>query len=156
MQIAIPLPVYSFSDVHGLFVGPGGVIPFGMGFGSADEGITFEQTEDKNKMTVGAGGDYMHALIMNDSAKASIHLLKTSPLNAALTQMFAYQKTSSLFWGKNLLSVTNPATGDQNSGAGVAFTRRPSNSYAKDPNQLVWDFEIGALYVTLGAGVPAV
>lgn len=151
----LPLAVYSFSDVHGVVIGPGGVIPFGMGLGSAEEGITFEQIEDKDKMTVGAGGDVQHTLIMNDSAKCGVHVLKTSPLNAAFNAMYEYQKFSSLFWAKNLISVSNPVTGDAYSGTQAAFVRRPSNTYAKDPNQILWEFNIGSLFVVLGTGVAA-
>jgi hypothetical protein len=152
----LPLAVYTFGDVYGMLAGPGGSIPFGMGYGSAEEGITFEQLEDKDKMTVGAGGDVLHSLVLNDSAKCGIHFLKTSPLNAAFNAMFELQKSSSLFWGKNLISVANPITGDQNTGYQTAFVRRPGNTYAKDPNQILWEFNIGSLFVVLGTGAAAI
>lgn len=145
------LPVYSFADVYGLISGPGGSIPLGNGSGSSEEGISFEQSEDKNKMVVGAGGDVMHTLILDDSGKASIHTLKTSPINAALNQMFNLQKLSTATWGQNILSMTNPVTGDQYTCSQVAFTRRPSNSFGKEANTLVWEFECGHIFVTLGA-----
>jgi hypothetical protein len=145
------LPTYSFADVYGLLSGPGGSVPFGNGTGQAEEGISFEQSEDKNRKTAGASGDVMNALILDDSGKAHIHTLKTSPINAALNQMFNFQKLSSLSWGLNLLNMTNPVSGDQYSCVQVAFTRRPSNTFGKDPNALVWEFDCGHIFVTLGA-----
>jgi hypothetical protein len=145
------LPTYSFADVYGLLTGPGGTVPFGNGTGAAEEGISFEQSEDKNRKTAGAGGDVMHTLILDDSGKAHIHTLKTSPINAALNQMFNFQKLSSLSWGVNILNMTNPVSGDQYNCVQVAFTRRPSNQFSKDPNSLIWEFDCGHIFATLGA-----
>lgn len=146
-----PLPTYSFIDVYGTISGPNFFATFGNGTGQANEGITIEQTEDKNVMTPGASGEVMHTLIGVDAGRVTIHVLKTSPLNAILNAAFNAQKSSSLLWGQNLITITNPVMGDHITCSQVAFTRRPPNSYAKEPAALVWDMEAGHVYVTLGA-----
>ena len=152
------LQSYSFADVFGTVTGPGGVsIPLGAGSGSsAEEGISFEQTVYSNMMTVGAAGDGMHTLIQNNSGRVSIHLLKTSPLNAQLNQMLVYQKSSSLYWGINTITVANPVTGDQYTCTQAAFKRRPNNQYSKDPNQIIWEFDAVNVFATLGSGIAGV
>jgi hypothetical protein len=146
-----PLPTYSFQDVFGTITGPGCAATFGNASGQSDEGITFEQTEDKNRMTPGASGEVMHTLVATDAARLSIHVLKTSPLNTILTQAFNYQKQSSLYWGKNLITITT-LLGDVITCSQVAFTKRPANSYSKEPAKLVWEMEVGHLYSNLGLG----
>lgn len=149
------LAVYSFTDVAGSINGPGGQIPFGMGYGLAEEGITFEQIEAKNKMMTGVEGNALHSMIANDAAKCTIHVLKTSPLNASLNAMYEVQKANPGSWGTNVITTANPITGDQYTGSQGAFKQRPANSYAKDPNQIAWEFDIGTLYVVLGGPVAA-
>lgn len=144
------IPVYSFADVYGVIAGPAGSIPFGNGFGHAEEGISFDQAEDANRKTVGADGVAMNTLILDISGTATIHTLKTSPLNAALTQMFNSDKLSSLTWAKNIISVTNPVSGDQYTCNGVAFKRRARNSFGKEANNLDWEFDCSQIFVTLG------
>jgi hypothetical protein len=150
-----PLQTYSFMDVNGTISGPGLFVKFGNGTGQADEGITVEQTEDKNRMTPGASGEVMHTLIGVDAARIAIHVLKTSPLNQQLSAGFNYQKQSSLFWGINTITITNPITGDHITAAQVAFTRRPPNAWGKEPVPIVWEMEAGHLYADLGSGLVA-
>lgn len=147
-----PLPTYSFLDVYGTIVGPGLSASFGNAIGQADEGITFEPLEDKNRMTPGASGEVMHTLVGVDAANCAIHVLKTAPLNAMLNAAYNYQKQSSLYWGQNTITVTNPVSGDHFTCAQVAFTHRPPNSYSKETVPVVWEFMVGHLYVVLGGG----
>jgi hypothetical protein len=145
-----PLPTYSFLDVYGSINGPGISASFGNGQGQSDEGITIEALEDKNRMTNGADGAAMHTLIGNDSGRIAVHVLKTSPLNARLQAAYNFQKQSSLFWGQNTITLTNPASGDHYTCSQVAFTRRPPNAYGKEPTPITWEFEAGRIYSQIG------
>lgn len=144
------LPTYSFGDVYGSITGPGGTVAFGNGNGTAEEGIEFEPTGEMNKMLMGTGGQGMHSLTMDDSGRARIHCMKNSPINAQLDQLYKYQKTSSAFWGQNVITMTNPVSGDQYTCTGTAFTKRPTNTFAKDANILTWEFDVIRMVATLG------
>jgi hypothetical protein len=138
----VQLPTFSFADCHAGIAGPGLSVTLGLGsgVGSAKEGFSFDASEDADRMTIGAGGDGVHALILNRSGKFTCRLLKTSPMNGVLQQALNYQRTSSLFWGRNVIYAANPVTGDSLSCAGVAFTKQPSNTWAEDVNVLDWEF----------------
>lgn len=146
-----PLPTYSFIDVYGSISGPFLLALFGNGSGQADEGITIEQSEDKNRQTSGASGEVMNTLIGSDAGRVTIHVLKTSPLNALLMEGFNQQKQSSLMWGKNVITITNPVSGDHYTLSQCAFTRRPPNAYAKEPAAIVWEMHVGHIYSSIGA-----
>ena len=103
---------YSFQDVNGAITGAGGAINLGNGAGNAEEGILIEQLEDKNIMTIGADGQGMHSLVAGNAATVTVTLLKTSPVNAQLMQMYNYQKTSSVLWGKNTIVISDFGRGD--------------------------------------------
>lgn len=90
--------VYSFEDVQATITGPGGTISLGAGAGNAQEGISVEFVDDKDNMLMGADGSGVHSLRASNAARLLVRLLKTSPVNAALSQMYRYQKQSSLFW----------------------------------------------------------
>jgi hypothetical protein len=147
----IPLPTYSFLDIYGTINGPFLSAVFGNGVGQSDEGITIEQTEDKNRQTPGASGEVMNTLIGTDAGRVSIHVLKTSPLNALLMEAYNLQKQSSLTWGLNVITITNPVSGDHYTLSQVAFTRRPPNSYGKEPVVITWDLQAGHVYAFIGA-----
>lgn len=146
-----PLPTYSFLDVYGTIAGPYLVASFGNGSGQSDEGITIDQGEDKNRQTVGASGEVMNTLMGTDSGRCSIHVLKTSPLNALLMEAFNQQKSTSLLWGVNTITVTNPVSGDHYTLSQCAFTRRPANAWAKEPAVITWEFQVGHIHSFIGA-----
>ena len=146
-----PLQTYSFLDVYGSIQGPGLFALFGNATGQSDEGISIEATEDANRMTPGASGEVMHALIGVNAGRIQIHVLKTSPLNAQLNQGLMFQRQSSATWGNNVITVTNPVTGDHVTCKQVAFTRQPPNSYGKEPTVITWELEAGHVYTQLGA-----
>lgn len=141
---------YSFKDVHATISGPGGFISLGNGAGAAEEGITLDQVEDKTVPIFGADGSVAYSLVATNAFRATFRLLKTSPTNQQLGQMYATQKTSSLFWGQNVISVTNNITGDTYAGAQGVFMKFPSNNYAKVARIMEWEFMIGQMEVTLG------
>jgi hypothetical protein len=150
----MPLPyTYSFLDFQATLSGPGGAISFGSGAAAAKEGISFEFTEDKDRLTVGADGSPMHSLVASLAGKVLVRLLKTSLVNYQLSQMYNVQKASSLFWGQNVITGTNPVSGDVYTCTQVAFAKFPRNDFAEEAGMLEYDFNCGSMQVELGAGV---
>lgn len=153
MKNDFPLPVYSFLDVYGTIFGPGLYAIFGNGTGQADEGITINAAEDTNRVTYGASGECMHALIGVNGGTVSIACLKTSPLNSQLNTGYISQRQSSAIWGVNTITITNVITFDHITCKQVAFTRQPPNSYGKEPTVITWELTAGHIYTSIGAGV---
>jgi hypothetical protein len=147
---------YAFADVHAVFSGPFGVILLGDGSGADDGGISTEAIDEQNRMSIGADGSGFHTLISSRAAKLMIRLLKTSPQNAALQQMFNAQRQASIYWGKNSFSLANPMTGDSMKATGVAFGRQPGNAWAKDPNVIEWDLYAIRATQTMGGAITSI
>ena len=145
--------VYSFEDVQVTLAGPGGVASLGYGAAVAKEGISIDFIEDKDAMTTGADGKAVHSLRASKAAKVTVRLMKTSPQNAVLNQMFNTQTSSALFWGKNVLTVTNPVTGDDYPCTEVAFAKFPAITWAEDANMNEWTFNAGEADPILGVGI---
>lgn len=144
--------VYSFLNVNATIAGPGGIVNLASGAAAAEEGITIEAAEDKNQMTIGADGRGQHSLIASDAAKVTVRLLKTSPANAALMIMYDLQSVSSALWGANVLTVTDSGRNDLNVMRGVAFTKKPTITYAKEGGMMEWAFDCISANSVLGAG----
>jgi hypothetical protein len=147
--------VYSFEDVVATISGPGGSIALGAGSGNAKEGISIEFVDDKNMMLIGADGSGAHSLRATKAARINVRLLKTSPTNALLNTMYNLQSSSSLFWGQNAVTVSNPATGDAYPCTGVAFRKFPSVTWAEDVNMNEWSFDAINADPILGVGIGA-
>lgn len=142
---------YSFMDVAGTITGPGGVISFGFGDGTAEEGITIERAEDTDTMAVGADGTVMHSLHAGKHGTITVRVLKTSPVNSQLQAMYDFQRLTSATWGQNVISVSHIASGDQHTGRSVAFRRDAPSTYAKDGNINEWGFNVGMIDRILGS-----
>ncbi|HGH3320331.1 TPA: phage protein, partial [Acinetobacter baumannii] len=99
------MSTYSFMDTQCSFTSDDGVIDLGYGAGVADEGITFAMAGDKNTMTIGADGEGMHSLHADNSGQVTIRLLKTSPSNAKLMNIYNAQKGNTRKWGKNTITL---------------------------------------------------
>jgi hypothetical protein len=132
-------------------MGPGATISLGNGAGNADEGITIEPIDDKDTMTVGADGSIMHSLHAGQGYRFTLRFLKTSPTNALISKMINYQKTSSAFWGKNTLLVSDPTRGDVVAGTDIAFKKHSTITYGKEGGLNEWTFE-GRAETLLGSG----
>jgi hypothetical protein len=145
--------VYSFEDVAATLTGPGGSISLGAGAGNAKEGISIEFAEDKNNRLMGADGSGVHSLRASNAADITVRLLKTSPVNAQLNAMYNLQITSSIFWGQNVLTVSNPATGDNYPCNQVAFRKFPMITWAEDANMNEWRFDAIQANPILGVGI---
>lgn len=149
------MQTYSFLDVQATIIGPGGSVSLGAGAANAEEGISIEFIEDKDRMIVGADGNAMHSLNASKAGKITVRLLKTSPVNSLLNDLYNFQTSNGLFHGKNVLVLGNTTTGDNYTCTGVAFTRHPRNDWAKEAGFLEWDFNAGVIDPILGSGILA-
>lgn len=144
---------YSFLDVVATLAGPGGSIQLGAGAGNAKEGISIDPLEDKDFMVAGADGQIMHGLRASQASRITVRLLKTSPVNAQLQNLFNAQRTASSLWGQNVLQIRDIIRGDVASGSQMAFARQPAITWAEDPAFNEWTFQ-GNADVILGTGSP--
>lgn len=148
------MSTYSFLDVVAAMAGPGLVANLGAGAAVSEEGITIESVEDKNVMTIGADGKGQHSLVASDARTVTIRLLKTSPINAILMAAYQFQTVSSSFHGRNVMTITNPATGDVTIIQQAAFKKVPTLTYAKEAGMNEWVFDAVKGSSLLGIGVP--
>lgn len=146
---------YSFLSVQATIVGPGGAFPLGNSAGAAEEGISVSPLGPKNTMQVGADGAIMHSLHGGNPGRFIVRLLKTSPVNALLSAMYNFQRSSPANWGQNTLVVSDTYRGDLNTLTVAAFVVQPDIVYDKAGRHNEWVFE-GNLNELLGAGVPNV
>ncbi len=133
--------VYSFLNISFYLIGPGLAVNIGAGAGVAEEGIEVEPAAEKNKMDIGSDGKGQHTLIADDSAKATIRLLKTSPFNAVLQAAYDLQSASSAVWGQNLGTITDSGRGDVTVLQAMAFHNKPKLVYKKEAEMMEWVFD---------------
>ena len=145
------MATYSFLDTSAAISGPGGTFSISEG-GVAKEGITIARSADKNNMVIGADGAGMHSLHADESGKVTLRLLKTNPRNALLSQMYRHQKTSSAYWGQNVISVRDPVRGDDGECQQCAFTKHPDITQAEDGGVVEWVFDAIHIDQVLGDG----
>jgi hypothetical protein len=138
-----PVSAYSFLDIMASVSGPGG--NFDLKGGNAEEGITIARANAKNVMTPGADGSVMHSLRGEDSGTATVTVLKTSPLNSMLANLYNAQKDSSTTWGKNIISIRDMANGDDITLSGCAFQTVPDLNYATEGGTNAWVFDVGRI-----------
>lgn len=147
------MATYSLIDVQATFSGPGISIPIGNGAGLAEEGISIEQVDNVGHMVIGGDGTPMQVLQATKGARVTLHLLKTSPINSALMAAVQLQRSSGALWGQNTISLTETATGDEFSGAQVAFEKVPRIDYDKPGKMIDWTFLVGISDWILGVAV---
>ena len=128
--------------------GPGG--SFDLKGGNAEEGITIARANPKNVMTSGADGSVMHSLRAEDSGTATITVLKTSPLNAMLMNLYNAQKNSSTTWGKNVISIRDLANGDDTTLSGCAFQTVPDLNYQTEGGKNAWVLDVAIIETKAG------
>lgn len=148
------MSTYSFKDINAAISGPGG--SFILNSGSAEEGITITPLEDKNIMQMGADGSGQHSLVAGEASNVVVNLLKTSPVNALLQQLYNYQTSSSVLHGKNTIVLTDLGRGDVVTLSKVAFKKAPDLSYAKEAGMNAWEFDAIFTDRTLGIGTPEI
>ena len=150
--MALQQGVYSFLDVQASITGPGGSFDIASS-GVSDESVRIAMVADKNTMVIGANGDGMHSLKASHAARITISLLKTATGNAQMSQLYRYQAISSAFWGRNIVTVTNPVSGDAIVATGGAFVKQSDLGYSTEGGLNVWVFEFIAIAETLGNGL---
>src|SRR5208282_5761454 len=115
------MTAYSFLDVQASIIGPGlnatigstpGSSQVGSSAGVAKEGITVEYDDPKSTVITAADGTIMTNLHATQTGKVTIRLIKTSPINAVLSQGYAAQRSSAANWAQNTIIVTDVVSGD--------------------------------------------
>jgi hypothetical protein len=144
---------YSFQNFSAAITGPGGsFVIAGPETATAEEGMTVTWGEEANTQTIGADGAVMNSLHASKAGTAAVRLQKISPVNALLGQMFVFQRLSSLTWALNIITLRDSVTGDNYTLTGCAFTRFPTNSWAKVGNMLEWELQVAIIDPLLGTG----
>lgn len=146
--------VYTFLDVQVAIKGPGGNFDIASS-GVSDEAVRIAMKADKNTMVTGANGDGMHSLRASNAAGLSISLLKSATGNAQLNQLYRYQKTSAAYWGQNIVTISNPVTGDAMIFTGGAFAKQTDIGYSSEGGMNVWPFDFIDSDQVLGNGLQA-
>ncbi len=146
------MTAYSFLDMALSISGPSGSATVGGdNTGSSEEGFSIIFEEDRDVMTQGADGSVMHSLTAAKRGRVELHLLKTSPYNAVLSQIFASDSSAgSLNWAKNTMTARNAISGDTYQITGVAIRKFADNNYQTRGNILTWVFNASVIDPTLG------
>ena len=92
----------------------------------------------------------MNSLHASRAGTATFRLLKTSPINNALIQIYNFQRVQSNRLGQNTITIEDKSRGDKYTLQGCAFVRMPTNSYAKVGNTIEWEFHVSLCDVLLG------
>lgn len=148
------MATYSFLENFAAVAGPNGAFSMGAGSGNSEGGITITQTEDRNTMTVGADGQGMHSLHAGKSGTVTVRLLKTSPQNALMEQMFNLDTSQPRNHGRNTITIRDIGRGDTITCQECAFARFTDVTYAKDGGENTWVFHAIKIDYKLGTGLP--
>lgn len=147
---------YSFLNFLGAHSDPfGAPIDFSAGNGIADEGVTVSYDEDKVTKTMGADGDWMYSLHAASGGMVAVRVLKTSPLNKQLSDLYDRTTQSSAYTGQGVISGGDVTRGDSFTAIGCQIRKMPDMASAKDAGTNEWVFLAGRLSVRLGSGTPA-
>lgn len=144
------MAVYSFMDVTASLIGPGVILDLGSGAGISEEGITVTLDNSRNSMTLGIDGEGMNSLLPGKSGTVKVSLLQTSPVNKKLSLAYNAQSQSATTWGNNVIVIRNNTSGDVVTARGVAFTKHPDHTYAKEGGTTVWEFQCVKVDQVLG------
>lgn len=135
------MSAYSFMDTQCSLISDDAVIDLGYGAAVADEGITVAMAGDKNTMVIGADGEGMHSLHSDKSGQITIRLLKTSPNNAKLSNLYNLQQGNTSKWGGNTITLNHTGSGDNITASKCAFKKHPDYTNAKDGALVEWVFD---------------
>lgn len=141
--------VYSFLDVAATLTGPGGAIGLGTGAAAAEEGIQVDPASDIDTMQIGADGVGQHTLHADKSGHVTVRLLKTSPTNALLSAMYAFQTANAASHGQNTIVINDTNRGDVVTCRQCAFAKAPPLSFGKEAGVIEWTFNAVAIDRTL-------
>lgn len=144
------MATYSFQDVSATIAGVGGVVDFGFNNAVASDGITIQLNGDRDVLTTGADGAYMHSLRCERSGVVTVRLMNTSPQNAALQAMFDAQSQNPTAWGTNLITIRNKGNDETTVCSGCAFKKQPDRAYAEAGADVEWVFNCGRIATVTG------
>src|SRR3954462_4534193 len=148
------MAVYSFLDALVAISGPNGSFSIGgPGIANTEGGVTITMTEDKNTMSIGAGGEVMHSLHAGKSGTVTVRVQKTAPVNRQLSEMYANDTVRSGLHGRNVIVIRDLSRGDMITCRDVAYAKFADITYAKDGGEMVWTFHSGIIDFDLGAGI---
>lgn len=145
------MATYSFLSVSAAITGPNG--SFSLSDGNAEGGISTAMRGPKNTLTVGADGTGMNSLHADRSATYTVRLLKTSPTNAMLTEMYKADESDATNWGRNTITIRDVNRGDHIVGYRCAFQKLPDNTWDKEGPAIEWVFDVTQHDSTLGGGL---
>lgn len=146
------MTTYSFMSVTAAISGPNG--SFDLSNGNSEGGISHSMREDKNAQTVGADGTVMNSLHAGNTGTVTVRLLKTSPVNALLSNMYAADKSDATVWGQNVITIRDVARGDHVTCSQCAFKKFPDETWDKEGPALEWTFD-AVIDAQLGSGTPS-
>ncbi len=144
---------WSFLDFVGAYTGPFGTFEL-TSEGISTEGVTIAFAEDSGSMVIGAKGDGMHNLRANASGTATLNYMKTGRINAILSQLYAFEKSSSANFGKGTMTFRNTQTGDYFLCEQCGIRKFPDSGNSVDGNGNAWVFNVIRITPTLGDGNP--
>lgn len=146
---------YSFLDAQCAIADDAGSFSMGNGAGVAEEGITITMNDDKGSLVTGADGQGMHSLHAGRSGMVTVRLLKTSPVNAQLSALYAATTQSGADYGRSTISVRDPVRGDNISCSGCGIRKHPDTAFSKTGNTVEWIWNAAQVDIRLGSGQPA-
>lgn len=145
---------YSFLSIVAAISDPNGTFSIGSGAGASDEGITITMADDKASLVVGADGQGMHSLHAAKNGTVTVRLLKTSPTNALLQDLYAACTSSPANYGASTITIRDPYRGDVITCQGCGFRKFPDISYGKDGAMQEWTWNAAQIDQVLGTGTP--
>src|SRR5271167_2389157 len=97
---------YSFTDFVASITGPGGTFQIGgPETAMAEEGLTVAWGEEHNTMNIGADGAVMHSMHAARAGTVTARYQKISPILFALSKKWQFQRQSSIFWGRDIITL---------------------------------------------------
>jgi hypothetical protein len=141
---------YALNKVAASITGPGGSFQLGSGSALGDEGIEFE-TNERSVKQVGADGVGQYSFIADKSGTVTVTLLKTSPTNAMLMNMFNAQTLDSSLWGSNVIVLVDTASGTTVTARACAFNKVPPQKFGKEAGTNQWVFDSLYIDTVIGA-----
>lgn len=145
---------YSFISIAASIKDPNGTFSIGSGAGVAKEGITIAFVDDKGSLITGADGQGMHSLHASRAAVITLRLLKTSPTNALLQDLYDATTASPADYGASSIVLRDPNRGDVASCLGCGMRKFPDTVYDDAGPLMEWSWNSARTSILLGTGTP--
>lgn len=145
---------YSYTDVLAAISGPGGQFTLGgPDTAAAEEGITITWGEENNTQNIGADGSVMNSMHASRAGSVTFRYQLASPIRKPLSDLWTFQRQSSIFWGRNVITIEQVALQDVFNLSGCAFVRFATTTYPKIGTMQEWEFHVGVIDPRLGPGI---